>query len=65
MLIFGEKKETKEIFYGAKEPIDIWCVNDDNIVFSKLLETKANSKYLTGYSCKIVRPLVLILPKGY
>ena len=33
----------------------------------KLIETKANSKYLIRYLDKVIRPLVLILPKmrGY
>ena len=37
------------------------------IVISKLVKTKANSKYLTGYLDKAIRPLVLIMPKmsGY
>ena len=39
----------------------------DNIVISKLVKTKTNSKYLIGYLNKDVRPLVLIMPKmsGY
>ena len=37
------------------------------IVISKLVKTKTNSKYLTGYLDKAIRPLVLIMPKmsGY
>ena len=40
---------------------------DVNEVVSKLVETKNNSKYMIGYLDKIIRPLVLILPKmsGY
>ena len=66
MLRFGETKVTKEKFYAAKKPIKIWDVNVDNIVISKLVKTKTNSKHLIGYS-KVVRPLVLIMPKmsGY
>ena len=54
-------------FYGAKKPINIWDVNVDNTVISKLVETKTNSKYLIGYLDKVIRPLVLVLPKmsGY
>ena len=39
----------------------------DNIVISKLVKTKTNSKYLTGYLDKVVRLLVLIMAKmsGY
>ena len=38
-------------------------VDIDNIVISKLIETKNNSKYLTGYSDDVRRQLVLTLPK--
>ena len=50
-----------------KRPIKIWDVNVDNIVISKLVKTKTNSKYLIGYLNKAIRPLVLIIPKmsGY
>ena len=46
---------------------EIWNVDIDNIVISNLIETKTNSKYLIGYFDKVIRPLVLILPKmsGY
>ena len=47
MLTFGETKVAK--FYDAKNPINIWNVNVDNIVISKFPETKKNSKYLIGY----------------
>ena len=42
-------------------------VNVDNIVISKLVETKNNSHYWIGYLDEVTRPLVLILPKmsGY
>ena len=67
MLRFGKKKAIKKTHYAAKKPIKIWDVNVDNIVISKLIETKTNSKYLIGYSDKAVRPSVLIMPKmsGY
>ena len=50
-----------------KRPIKIWDVNFDNIVISKLVKTKTNSKYLIGYLNKAIRQLVLIIPKmsGY
>ena len=50
-----------------KRPIKIWDVNVDNIVISKLVKTKTNSKCLIGYLDKAIRPLVLIIPKmsGY
>ena len=67
MLRFGETEVTKERFYAAKRPIKIWDVNVDNIVISKLVKTKTNSKYLVGYLDKAIRSLVLIIPKmsGY
>ena len=46
-----------------KKPIKIWDVHVDYIVISKLVETKNNSKHLIGYLDKVIRPLVLILPK--
>ena len=68
MLRFGETKISKEKFYAAKKPIKLWDVNVDNIVISKFIETKTNSKYLIEIKIdKAVRPLVLIMPKmnGY
>ena len=64
----GETKVAKEKFYAVKKTINIWDVNVDNIVISKLVETKTNSKYLIGIKFdKAIRPLVLIMPKmsGY
>ena len=67
MVKFGKTEIAKEKFYAAKRPIKIWDVNVDNIVISKLVKTKTNSKYLIGYSDKDIRPLLLIMPKmsGY
>ena len=64
---FGEREIGKQKFYAAKMTIKIWDVTVDNIVISKLVKTKANSKYLIGYVDKAIRPLVLIMPKisGY
>ena len=48
--------------------IKIGNYNVDNIVYSKLVKTKTNSKYLIGVKLdKVIRPLVLIMPKisGY
>ena len=44
-----------------------WNVNVDNAVISKLVNTKTDSKYLTRYLDKDIRPLVLITQKvsGY
>ena len=35
MLRYGETNATKESFYAAKRPIEIWDVNIDSIVISK------------------------------
>ena len=51
-----------------KKPIKISDVDVENIVISKLVKTKTNSKYLIGIKFdKAVTPLVLIMPKmnGY
>ena len=44
-----------------------WDVNVDNIVISKLVKTKINSKSLIGYLNKALRPSILIMSKmsGY
>ena len=68
MLRFGEREIAEEKFYAAKRPVTIWDVNVKNIVISKLVNTKTNSKYLIGIKFdKAIRPLVLIMPKmsGY
>ena len=61
MLRFCETKVSKEEFYDAKQPTQIWVTDVDNIVISKLIETKNNSKYLIGCLDDVTRPLVLIL----
>ena len=38
-------------------------VKADNRVISKLVQPKTNSKYFIHYLDKVMRPLVLILPK--
>ena len=60
---FDKKKVAKEEFYDAKKPIKNWDIHVDNIVISKLVETKNNSKYFTGYLDEVIKPLVLLLPK--
>ena len=63
MLKFGKKEIAKEKFYASKIPTEIWDANADNIVVSKLVKTKTNSKYLIGIKYnKAIRPLVLIMP---
>ena len=69
MLRFGETKISKEKFYSAKKKktIKIWDVNIDNIVISTLIKTKTSSTYLIGYLDKVIRSVVLVMPKksGY
>ena len=67
MLKFEETKVTREKFYATKKPIKIWDVNFDNIFISKSIKTKTNFKYLIGYLDKVIKPIVLIIPKmsGY
>ena len=62
-LRFGKTKLVKEKFYGAKKLIKICDVDVDNIVISKLIETKNKCKYLIGCLSDIIRSLALILPK--
>ena len=49
MLRLCKMKVAKEEFYAAKRPIKVWDVDINNIVLSKLLETKNNSEYLIRY----------------
>ena len=68
MLRFEEKDVVKEKFYAAKQTIKIWNVNIDNIVVSKLVETKTNSSLLIGIKYdKTIKQLASIMPKmsGY
>ena len=63
-----EREIAKEKFYAAKKAINIWDVNVENIVISKLVKENTNSKYLIRIEFdKAIRPLVLIMPKisGY
>ena len=50
MVTSGDREIAKEKIYTAKRHIKIADVNVDNIVISKVVKTKTNSKYLTGYS---------------
>ena len=67
MVKIGDRKTAKEKLYAAKRPITICDVPVDNTVISKLVKTKANSKYSIVYLDKTMRQLVLIMPKisGY
>ena len=42
---FGEKEIAKEIFYAVRKPKKNWDVNVDNMVISKSIEIKINSRY--------------------
>ena len=58
------QKIAKITFYAVKKKtINIWDANIDNIVISKLIESKTDSKYSIAYVDKIIRKLVLTLPK--
>ena len=50
-----------------KKAIKIWDINVNNVVTSKLVLKKNNSKYLVGYLDKVLRSIVLILSimRGY
>ena len=64
MLRFGETLVVKErILWCKKKNKKNWDDYVNNIVISKLVETKKNSRYLIGYLDKVISPLVLILPK--
>ena len=67
MVKFGEKEIVKGKFYAAKRPVKVCDVTVDNIVISKLVKEKTNSKHLIGYLDKVIKLLVLIMPKmsGY
>ena len=60
-------KNNKRKVLCRKKIMNIWQANIDNIVISKLIKAKTNSKYLIGYLDQVTRPLVLILPRmsGY
>ena len=59
----GKTEIAKEQFYVANKPIQIWNINVDNRVTSRLVKAKNASKYLIGYLDEDTRPLVLIVPK--
>ena len=61
------QKYQKKNFILQKKTIKIWDVNIDNIVISTLIKTKTSSTYLIGYLDKVIRSVVLVMPKksGY
>ena len=50
---------------AQKKKKNIWDNNVNNIVASKSIETKTNSKYLIEYLDEVIKPSVLLLPKMY
>ena len=65
MLRYVKTKVVKEEFYCAKKKK--WDLTVNNIVISKMTETKNNSKYLIRYLDEAIKWLVLMLQKisGY
>ena len=64
---FGENNGKRKVLC-FKKSYNIWDVNFDNRVISKLVKAKTNSKYFIGMKFnKTTRPLVMIIPKmsGY
>ena len=61
------ERSSKRGILWCKKTIKICDIHSDNIVVSKLTETKTNSKYLIGYLDEAIGPSVLVLPKtsGY
>ena len=53
MRSLGETKIVKETFYVAKKPTKNWDVNVDNIIISKLIKAKTNSKYQLDIQIKL------------
>ena len=63
-----ERKKKQRESFSCKKTVKVWDVNVDNIVVSKLVKTKTNSKYVIGIKFdKVIRSLVLIMPEmsGY
>ena len=58
------QKQQKKKVYTPKKVLVVWNVNID---ISKRIEIKTNVNYLIGYLDKVIKLLVLILPKisGY
>ena len=49
MVRSGEKKKTQKKSFMMQKRLKVWDVNVHNIVISKLVKTKTNSKYLIRY----------------
>ena len=63
MLGFGKTNVIKGTILWCNKSIKIWNVDVDNIIISKLIETRHNSKCLIEYLDDVITPLVFILPK--
>ena len=67
MLRFGKTKVRvlckTRVLQPKKKTRKLWDVDTDNIVVLKSIETKNNSKYLTGSLDEVIRPLLLTFPK--
>ena len=61
MFRFSDKKRNKTKIICWKKQRNAWDFNADNIVISKLVERKANSKYLIGYLNNFIRLIVFLL----
>ena len=55
MVRSGEKKKTQKKSFMMQKRLKVWDVNVHNIVISKLVKTKTNSKYLIEYLDKAMR----------
>ena len=55
MVRSGEKKKTQKKSFMMQKRLKVWDVNVHNIVISKLVKTKTNSKYLIEYLDKAIR----------
>ena len=63
MLRFAKvNKSSRKIILWCKKS-KVWDVEVGDIVISKLIERKNNSKCLIKYLDEVIRPIVLILPK--
>ena len=55
------QKQPKKHFMVQKKSIKIWDFNVDNIVISKLAQTKTSSKCLIGYLDEVVRTISSVI----
>ena len=60
--IWKSGNSKRKVLCCKKKSIIIWDVKVDNVVISKLVKTKTDSKYLIGYLDKYIRLLILIMP---